>query len=173
MASQSELDHTYMNMAIAMSKLSHARRNKVGSVGVTKNGVVLTGVNGLPEQFGNNLEYEGFGLLDLDNEVNNFQEFDKNIHRRVAIDLPEFRLITREETIHAELNVILKGAREGVSLIGSTFYITLSPCVHCASMLVSLGVERVVYLEEYRDPLGISALVHAGITCEQIQMLYN
>ena len=170
MADQSQLDNTYMGMAIAMSKLSKARRSKVGSVGVTENGVVLTGVNGLPKQFGNNLEYEGYGLLDLDIEVTKFQGFDPKMHRRVAIDLPETRLITREETIHAELNVILKGAREGVSFFGSTLYITLSPCVHCASMLVSLGVKRVVYLEEYRDTAGISALTYAGIPCKKIQL---
>ena len=48
MATQKELDKTYMDMAIAMSKLSKGVRAKVGAVAVTKNGVVVVGVNGLP-----------------------------------------------------------------------------------------------------------------------------
>lgn len=170
MSSQLELDRTYMAMAISMAGLSKARRNKVGSVGVTNNGVVLTGVNGLPKELGNDLEYRGFGLLDLDMEVLSFQGFDENLHRNVHITLPELGLVTKKETIHAELNVILKGAREGVSLIGSTFYITLSPCEHCASMLIALGVARVVYLEQYRLPYGVQILNEAGIVCEMLQM---
>ena len=61
MSSQLDLDRTYMTMAITMSELSKANRNHVGSVGVTNNGVVLTGVNGLPKELGNELEYYGFG----------------------------------------------------------------------------------------------------------------
>ena len=53
MATQKELDKTYMDMAIAMSKLSKGVRAKVGAVAVTKNGVVVVGVNGLPKPLGN------------------------------------------------------------------------------------------------------------------------
>src|SRR5690606_32530721 len=109
MASQYELDHTYMKMAIAMAGLSNGVRSKVGAVAVTKNGVVLTGVNGLPNQLGNVLE-----VVEYTSEL-----FGS-----------EPRLVTKPEVIHAEENVILKAAREGVSLIDSTFYITMSTCVH-------------------------------------------
>ncbi len=67
-------------------------------------------------------------------------------------------LETKPEVIHAELNCILKGAKEGVSVKDSVMYVSLSPCVPCASMLKQAGVKRVVYKEQYRDPSGIEYL---------------
>lgn len=148
MASQYELDHTYMKMAIAMAGLSNGVRSKVGAVAVTKNGVVLTGVNGLPNQLGNVLE-----VVEYSSEL-----FGS-----------EPRLVTKPEVIHAEENVILKAAREGVSLIDSTFYITLSTCVHCASQLLSLGVARVVYLSEYRITTGVDILKQSGMIVDKLE----
>ena len=52
MASQKDLDKVYMDMANSMSTLSHGQRAKVGAVAVTANGVVITGVNGLPKSLG-------------------------------------------------------------------------------------------------------------------------
>lgn len=47
-------------------------------------------------------------------------------------------------TIHAEQNAILRAARNGVSLRGSTLYCTMEPCVNCAMSLLALDVRRVV-----------------------------
>lgn len=143
MATQYELDHMYMKMALAMTTISNGVRAKVGAVAVTKNGVVLTGVNGLPKQLGNQLEY-------IEN----------------VSGAPY--LVTKPEVIHAEENVILKAAREGISLIDSTFYITLSTCVHCGSQLISLGTSRVVYLNEYRTTTGIDILKQSGIIVDKL-----
>lgn len=147
MASQYELDHTYMKMALAMAGLSNGVRAKVGAVAVTKNGVVLTGVNGLPKQLGNQLEY---------------REYSDGLGGGSW-------LVTKPEVIHAEENVILKAAREGVSLIDSTFYITLSTCIHCASQLLSLGVARVVYLNEYRITTGVDILKQSGMIVDKLE----
>jgi dCMP deaminase len=74
--------------------------------------------------------------------------------------------ITKPEVIHAELNCILKAAREGVSCVGATMYVTLSPCLQCAAMLVQAGVSRVLYREQYRDTKGIDLLWDAGVEVE-------
>jgi dCMP deaminase len=70
---------------------------------------------------------------------------------------------TKQSVIHAELNCILKAAKEGVSIQGSILYVTLSPCLQCAAMLVQAGVTQVIYLEEYRDTSGIQFLRNSGI----------
>lgn len=146
MASQKELDRVYMEMAISMSTLSHGVRAKVGAVAVTSNGVVITGVNGLPKQLGNNLEcvtttFHGFGFF---------------LHTK-----------TKNTVIHAENGILVKCAREGVSMLGSTVYVTLSCCDHCASMLIASGVKRVVYLDEYRDTNGIKTLIDSGVIVDK------
>lgn len=68
---------------------------------------------------------------------------------------------------HAEANAITWAARSGISLKGATLHVTLSPCVSCAKLLLNLGLERVVYLEKYRDTEGIELLRSRGIIVEQ------
>jgi dCMP deaminase len=66
--------------------------------------------------------------------------------------------VTKPSVLHAEMNSIIKAAKTGNSVEGSTLYITLSPCVDCSKYILQSGIKRVVYLEEYRDPSGIELL---------------
>ena len=75
---------------------------------------------------------------------------------------------TLPSVIHAELNCILKAAKEGVSCENATIYITLSPCEQCAAMLVQAGVKTVVYSETYRSQNGLSLLYKAGIIYRRV-----
>ena len=143
MADQKQLDEIYMGTALLHSRLSKARRAQVGAVLVTKQGVTLTGFNGTPTGLSNVCEYD-YQML-------------KDEHPT---------LITKPEVIHAELNCILKAAREGVSCIDATMYVTLSPCVPCAAMMIQAGVKRLVYKEMYRDQGGINLLRDAAIDVE-------
>lgn len=70
---------------------------------------------------------------------------------------------TKIEVIHAELNAILHAAREGVSVKGATVYVTMSPCRHCAALMIQSGIKRVVYSEQYRDVTGIEYLIKNGV----------
>jgi dCMP deaminase len=74
--------------------------------------------------------------------------------------------LTKLSTIHAETNCVLKAAREGISINDSTVYVTLSPCLTCAAMLVQAGVKRVLYMDQYRDASGIQFLNNHGVECE-------
>ena len=60
--------------------------------------------------------------------------------------------------IHAEINVILKAAKTGNSVDGSTLYLTLSPCIDCSKVILQSGIKRVVYLTEYRNLDGVNFL---------------
>lgn len=145
MADQKQLDETYMGTAMLHARLSKAIRAQVGAVLVTSQGVTLTGYNGTPTGLPNECETV------------------------VKTSLPylfEDTLVTKPEVIHAELNCILKAAREGVSCIGATMYVTLSPCVPCAAMMIQAGVKRLVYKDVYRDQGGTDLLQRAGILVE-------
>lgn len=65
--------------------------------------------------------------------------------------------------IHAEANLVSKAAAEGLSLRGSTVYITTAPCDNCALLLIQAGVERVVFDDYYKTDSGISYLNDSGI----------
>ncbi len=63
-------------------------------------------------------------------------------------------------TVHAEVNAICQAARHGVSLSGSTIYVTTSPCMSCFKPIVAAGIIEVVYDNEYREQefLGFAQL---------------
>ena len=66
--------------------------------------------------------------------------------------------VTKDEVIHAEMNSILKAAKSGNSVEGSTLYLTLSPCKECSKLILQSGVKKVVYLNTYRNLEGIQFL---------------
>lgn len=65
--------------------------------------------------------------------------------------------------IHAEANAIAWAARHGVALKGAELYVTLSPCLSCAQLIVNSGVQRVYYRSLYRDSSGVVLIEDAGI----------
>lgn len=75
---------------------------------------------------------------------------------------------TKPEVLHAESNAISKLARSTESSLGATLYVTLSPCLECAKLIIQAGIVRVVYSEEYRITEGIELLKKAKIKTEQI-----
>ena len=76
--------------------------------------------------------------------------------------------VTKVYVLHAEANAITKVAKSGNSSEGSTLYVTASPCVECAKLIIQSGIRRVVYRDAYRITDGIDLLRRAGIEVEQI-----
>lgn len=68
--------------------------------------------------------------------------------------------------LHAEANALTKVAKSNNSSEGSTLYVTASPCIECAKLIIQSGIKRVVYAEEYRITDGIDLLKRAGIIVE-------
>ena len=71
--------------------------------------------------------------------------------------------LTKPYVLHAEANAITKLARSSNNSDGSTIYITASPCIECAKLIIQAGICRVVYGEKYRLTDGIELLERAGI----------
>jgi dCMP deaminase len=71
--------------------------------------------------------------------------------------------VTKPYVLHAEANAITKLARSSNNSDGATIYITASPCIECAKLIIQAGIRRVVYGEPYRLTDGIDLLRRAGI----------
>jgi dCMP deaminase len=71
--------------------------------------------------------------------------------------------VTKPYVLHAEANAITKLARSNNNSDGATIYITASPCIECAKLIIQSGIRRVVYGEKYRLTDGIDLLKRAGI----------
>lgn len=70
---------------------------------------------------------------------------------------------TKPYVLHAEANAITKVAKSNQSSAGATLYITASPCLECAKLIIQAGIIRVVYSEQYRLDDGIKLLERAGV----------
>ena len=76
--------------------------------------------------------------------------------------------VTKPYVLHAEANAITKLARSHNSSDGATMYITASPCIECAKLIIQAGIRRVVYSEKYRLDDGLNLLERAGIEVEYV-----
>lgn len=70
---------------------------------------------------------------------------------------------TKAYVLHAEANAITKVARSNNSSEGATLYVTASPCIECAKLIIQSGIKRVVFDEMYRLCDGIELLQRAGV----------
>jgi len=137
MASQSKLDEAYLDICKTWSQLSCAKRKKVGCIIVKDGAIISDGYNGTPKGFDNVCEIEYDG-----------------------------KLKTKDEVLHAESNAITKLAKSTQSSVGATMYITISPCIDCAKLIIQSGISRVVYKDFYRNDEGIKLLKQAKIKVE-------
>lgn len=71
--------------------------------------------------------------------------------------------VTKPYVLHAEANAITKIARSSNSSEGATMYVTASPCIECAKLIIQAGIRRVVYSEKYRLEDGLDLLRKANV----------
>jgi dCMP deaminase len=80
---------------------------------------------------------------------------------------------TKPYVLHAEANAITKVAKSNNSSEGATLYITASPCLECAKLIIQAGICRVVFSDNYRILDGIELLKRAKIEIVQLDNLKN
>lgn len=76
---------------------------------------------------------------------------------------------TKPYVLHAEANAITKVAKSNNSSLGATLYITASPCIECAKLIIQAGITRVVYCDSYHSCDGLDLLQRAGIEIAQVE----
>jgi dCMP deaminase len=130
-------DDYFMDISLQVAKRSTCDRLRVGAIIVKDRRILTTGYNGAPA-----------GLPHCD-EVGHLM-IDGHCVR----------------TLHAEQNAIIQAALHGVSVQGSTLYVTHQPCLTCAKMIINAGIRRVVYGGQYPDENAVAFLTRAGVTLE-------
>ena len=81
--------------------------------------------------------------------------------------------LTKPYVLHAEANAITKIARSNNNSDGATLYVTASPCIECAKLIVQAGIKRVIYSEMYRLTDGIDLLERAGVETVHLPLENN
>jgi len=152
-------DKPMMKTAHIWAEQSVCERNKVGAVIAKDNRIVSVGYNGTPSGWPTNC---------CEEDVKICRACLKEMGDKDKCSCGCKTTITTKKTnhnivIHAEMNAIMWAAKEGVSTNGCTLYVTTSPCANCAKHIVTAGITRVVYAEEYRKTDGLKILKGAGI----------
>ena len=81
--------------------------------------------------------------------------------------------LTKPYVLHAEANAITKIERSNNNSDGATLYVTASPCIECAKLIVQAGIKRVIYSEKYRLTDGIDLLERAGVEVVHLPLEIN
>ena len=77
---------------------------------------------------------------------------------------------TKPYVLHAEANAITKVTKSNNSSDGATLYITTSPCMECAKLIIQSGIRRVVFCDSYHTKDDTELLLKAGIQVEYIEL---
>lgn len=159
----------YMDFARRVAQLSYARRLQVGAVIVKDDTVISYGYNGTPAGWDNNCEdkiYDlGAGGWLSPEEFN--EQYPYSEYNEDADEEYRYKLKTKPEVLHAEMNAVAKLAKSNNSGIGADIFITHAPCMECAKLIYQSGIRRVFYRENYRDDTGIEFLKKSNIIVEK------
>ncbi|WP_029688144.1 dCMP deaminase family protein [Thermoanaerobacter sp. A7A] len=141
-------DEYFMQIVDVVKTRSTCLRRQVGAILVVDKHIISTGYNGPPTGLAH---CEETGCL------------------REQLGIPSGERPELCRGVHAEQNAIIQAALHGVSTKGATLYVSASPCVICAKMLINAGVKRIVYEEEYPDELAFKLLKEANVDLVKIE----
>jgi len=144
--------NTFKEMLSVIEKNSTCARLQVAAIIVKHDRVVSMGWNGVAA--GQKHCCDTFPV-----EMRETEEFYQD-HHDFANDME----------IHAEQNAIAFAARNGISTGDTEMYVSISPCVTCAKLIIAAGIKKVHYVEKYdRCTQGLDLLDSVGIYHEKVK----
>jgi dCMP deaminase len=132
----------FMSITELVAQRATCTRRYVGAILVRDKHIIATGYNGAPTGISHCLEV---GCL----------------REQQGIPSGERHELCRG--LHAEQNAIIQAAYHGVSIKGGTMYCTFRPCTICIKMIINSGIQRVMFLGDYDDPLSVSMVEQSGL----------
>lgn len=133
-------DEFFLELAAKAAERATCLKRHVGAVIVKNDSILSIGINGAPENLG---------------ACESCYRLDNNI--------PSGQMLDHCYAVHAEPYAIIEALKKGHDLKDSTIYITTSPCIHCAKLLIHCGIKRIVVSEIYNDKFSLDTLKKANI----------
>jgi dCMP deaminase len=155
----------YKNVVLETAKLSHAKRLKVGAIAVKNNRIISTGYNGTPSGWDNECENKYYPSWA---HMEQYHEDWKNEFPFIDCQGDRYSLVTKQEVLHAEHNLIAKLAQSNESSKDAVIFCTVSPCIECAKLIQSAGIKEFYYINDYRSNDGLKFLVKCGVKVEKL-----
>jgi len=128
-----QFDDIFMELAVNLARRSHCIKRHVGAVLTRDTRIISIGYNGPPSGTHNcDVEWPETGC-------------------------PRDSKGSCSLALHAEQNAILYAVRNKTDVKGATLYVTLSPCIACARIIFTMGIEKVIFLNSYAKYKGIAS----------------
>ncbi len=141
---QKEIDFL-ISVAKLAAEQSYAIRLKVGGVITDQHGnIIAYSYNGTPRGADNSCERKEYAQHINCSPSDEFPLIDLTSNK------PTYKLVTKDNVIHCEQNLIAHAARRGISINHGKVFLTHSPCIHCASLMIQSGIEEVYFVEKFR-----------------------
>ena len=141
-------DTYFMDIALVVARRGNCCRRKVAAVVVSDHRIISTGYNGTPR-----------GVRNC---------FDGGCER-CASNAPSGTDLTTCICCHAEENAITQAAFHGIRLRDATIYVTISPCLTCAKMIINSGIVEVIYGGDYAfNEQTRKLFAEAGVKCRKL-----
>lgn len=143
-------DEYFMEIADTVSKRATCDRGRSGCVIVRDRQILVTGYVGSPK-----------GLPHCDDVGH---QLKRTVHEDGTVTQHCVR------TVHAEQNAICQAAYYGIRLAGATIYVTISPCLTCAKLIINAGIKEVVYGGDYAFTAQTEKLLkEAHVLCRKFE----
>lgn len=111
------------------------------------------GYQPLATGFNRVIPYQTYALLH-----GNARETNRSVHQDT----------NHYDTIHAEMDMLVRAAAHGTKLAGKTLFINLMPCPACARTLSQTGLAEVVYELDHSDGYAARIFEQCGIKTRRI-----
>lgn len=152
----------FISIAELVAEQSTCCRLHVGAVLVKDSRVISMGYNGVPS----GQKHCEDCFVDIYKE----QFSDKYPTQEEFMKSKDFYdthgKFSNDNELHAEQNALLFAAKNGIATAGATLYVTWSPCINCAKIIVTAGISKIYYKHLYdRNQEGLVLLANNGIEC--------
>ena len=162
----------YMQTAQIFANCSTAVRLKVGAIVVKDDRILSIGYNGTPSGWDNNCENVEWcsagGWLSAEEIIEGWPYEGTYLDADGNTMQGRYRLKTKPEVLHAEMNALMKLAKSTESGDQATMFITHAPCMDCAKGIYQAGIKSIYYRTSYRDVAGIKFLEKCGVKIEKV-----
>ena len=150
----------FSDIASRTAEMSSAKRLKVGAIIVKDDRIISLGYNGMPAGWDNNCEYKDYAP--------NSDCTESDHEYPLKDEQGQYRLKTRPEVLHAEMNALMKLAKSTESGENASLFITHAPCLECAKGIYQSGIKEIYYREQYRSTSGLEFLQNCGINITKV-----
>lgn len=120
-------DCHYINLARNIAIESNCKRRQVGALIIKDDTILISAANGTPTGV---IPCNQGGCIRCWSNTGSGEDYESCT------------------CIHAEQRAIAMAASRGLSVKGSTMYVTLRPCIPCINLCINAGILNIIYAEE-------------------------